>query len=96
MKDIAWILATHPDPKVRDAGEAIRLAERAAELTNHQDATILFTLAAAYAADDQFNAAVIIGQDALKLAADAGDKPLADRIRKQLELYDKQSKSKKF
>ena len=96
MKDIAWILATHPDPKVHNAGEAIRLAERAAELTNHQDATILFTLTAAYAADDQFNAAVIIGQDALKLAADAGDKPLADRIRKQLELYEKQSKSKKF
>jgi len=96
MKDIAWILATHPDPKVRNAGEAIRMAERAAELTKHQDATVLFTLSAAYAADDQFNAAVIIGQDALELAADAGDKPLADRIRKQMEIYKQQGKGKKF
>jgi tetratricopeptide (TPR) repeat protein len=96
MKDIAWILATHPDPKIRNAGEAIRFAERAAELTKHQDAPTLLTLAAAYAADEQFKAAVIIAQDALKLAADAGDNILADRIRKQLEIYEKQSKSKKF
>jgi len=96
MKDIAWILATHPDPRIRNAGEAIRLAERAAELTKHQDATVLLTLAAAYAADEQFKTAVIIAQEALRLAADAGDNLLANRTRKQLELYEKQSKSKKF
>ncbi len=83
----AWLLATHPDPNVHDASQAVELAERAAKLTRYQDARILDTLAAAYAAAGQFDRAVTTAQAALALAsADQADE-LANHIRKQLELY---------
>ncbi len=83
LNDAARILATHPDPKVRNANEAIHLAERAAELTNHQNVSILDTLALAYARAGHFDRAVTTIQTAIGLASAAR----ADRLREQLELY---------
>ena len=89
LNGIALILATHPDPKIRDAAQAIKLAQRAAELTKHQDARILNTLAAAYSAAGRFDQAIATAQKAIDLASAAGDHGLADYLRKQLELYKK-------
>jgi len=91
MYKLAEILATNPDPKVRDANQAIALAERAADLTRHQDMTILEILANAYAAGGQFDKAVTITETALNLASTAQNNEQAARIRSQLEFY-KQSK----
>jgi tetratricopeptide (TPR) repeat protein len=91
MNGIAWILATHPNFLVRTGDMAIRLAERAAELSQYQNFEILDTLAAAYAAGDRFDRAVSIAQAALELASAAKLNPQANQIRKRLELY-KQSK----
>jgi tetratricopeptide (TPR) repeat protein len=44
----AYVLASSQDPSLRDVPEAIRLAERAAELTGQGDATVLLTLAFTY------------------------------------------------
>jgi len=49
LNHMARILATHPDPKIRDISEAIVLGERAAKLTKYQNASILETLAGVYA-----------------------------------------------
>jgi len=87
LNGMAWILATHPNPKMRDGTQAVALAERAAELTKHQDANILKTLAAAYAAAGQRERAITTLQTALKLASAAGDDELANQIRSQLESY---------
>ena len=48
--NLAWILATYPDQKLRDAGQAIVFAERAAELTKYKDPAVLKTLMTAYTA----------------------------------------------
>ena len=85
LDNLAWILATHPNPTMRDGPGAVALAERAAELTKHQDANILKTLAAAYAAAGQRERAITTLQTAIKLAA--GDDELANQIRSQLESY---------
>lgn len=83
----AWILAAHPDPTVRDAREAVELARRAADLTDHEDPSILVTLAAAYAAASEFERAVTTAQLAIELA-DAAHRPdLTKTIRGHLELY---------
>ncbi len=87
MHSLARVLATHPDPTVRKPGEAIRLAQRAAELTGHRDPVVLDTLAAAYAAAGQFDRAVAVAQQALDLAAEVHADDLADPIRARLELY---------
>ena len=49
-KRAAWILATHPDPDVRDPAQAVVLAERAAQLVKRDNASMRDILAAAYAA----------------------------------------------
>jgi Flp pilus assembly protein TadD len=87
LNNIARILITQPDPKKRNPDEAVKAAERAAELTKHGDATILETLAAAYAAAGRFNEAVTAAQAAMELASAAQNKELSNRIRRQLELY---------
>jgi tetratricopeptide (TPR) repeat protein len=46
----AWLLATHPDPRLRNGAEAVALAERAARLASPPNPFILDLLAAAYAA----------------------------------------------
>jgi len=87
LNDIAWIRATHPDPEVRNAGQAIEFAERACELTGHKEAAILDTLAAAYAEAGRFGQAVTTARAAITLAEKAQAKELAEAIGKRLELY---------
>jgi len=93
--NLAWILATHPDPKIRDANQAVTLAERAADLTHRRNAMVLNALAAAYASAGLFDKAVTTAQTALSLASAEHNDQLADQLRKSLQLY-KQQKPPSF
>jgi Flp pilus assembly protein TadD len=73
LDEIAWLFATHPDPKVRDGQEAMRLAERACILTGRRIPALLDTLAAAYAEVGKFSTAVSTAGEALALARSSGD-----------------------
>jgi tetratricopeptide (TPR) repeat protein len=94
LHGLAWILATHPDPEVRDAIEAIDLAKRAQSLTfsEHDDVRVLDTLAAAYAATGRFDLAVSTVQKALALVSDSHQDEVTKQIRERLDLY-KQGKA---
>jgi tetratricopeptide (TPR) repeat protein len=61
------MLATCPEPDLRDGPRAVALARRAAELTHNQDANVLDTLAAALAEDGRFDEAAEIERRALAL-----------------------------
>jgi len=87
LNNLAWLYATHPDPAVRDAGQAVRMAEQAAGLTHHRQASVLETLAAAYANVGRYQQAVATARQARALAQSAGDQPLEQSLRRQLELY---------
>ena len=87
MNNLAWLLATHKDPKFRDPQEAVRLAERACQLTSHEDPSVLDTLAVAYAAANRFPEAVATAESAIELADSTGQKEMAEHIRKRLEFY---------
>ena len=87
LKGLAWILATHPDPGMRDTKRAIELAQRAVELTGRKDIMSLELLATAHAQAGQFDKAVAAEQAALDLASAAKDENLARRISDQLEIY---------
>ena len=50
LNNLAIILASSPDPKLRNLEEAITLAQRAAKVTGRQQADILATLARTYSA----------------------------------------------
>lgn len=55
----AWLLATDPDPSLRDSEKALAFAKKANELTNERDPGILDTLAAAFASNGDFDSALL-------------------------------------
>jgi hypothetical protein len=82
-----WILATHPDSHGLTDEVAVSLAQRAAELTQYREFEVLDTLAAAYAAANQFDRAVTTAETALALASEGRLNQRADEIRRRLKLY---------
>ena len=87
LKELAWILATHPDSAARKPDEAVKLAERAAEITRYKDPGILDVLAASYAAQGQFDRAVKAAVNGINRAEATNARELAASIRTRLELY---------
>jgi tetratricopeptide (TPR) repeat protein len=87
LNDLAWILATNPDAKVRNGTEAVELAERACRLMGDQDPLFVGTLAAAYAEAGRFEAAVQTAEKAERLASATGRDDLAKRNAQLQELY---------
>ena len=60
----AKVLATCPDPAVRNGAEAVRLAEQARDLAGTPDGVLYDTLAAAYAEAGRFDDAITAEQSA--------------------------------
>jgi tetratricopeptide (TPR) repeat protein len=87
LNDLAWLLATAPDSRLRDGPAAVQLAEKACQLSKYQVTTFVGTLAAAYAESGRFDDAVKSAQNAVALAMAANNERLADRNRELLELY---------
>ncbi|MBI4880356.1 MAG: hypothetical protein HY812_11960 [Planctomycetes bacterium] len=87
LNNLAWILAANPDGPLRDAAGAARLAERC-ELTAHEDADRLDTLAVAYAAAGRFADTRAATRKALELAAAGGLDRLAAEIQARLGLFE--------
>ncbi|MGA9451121.1 MAG: hypothetical protein WBW41_07230 [Verrucomicrobiia bacterium] len=88
MNNLAWVLATASDPKLRNGREAVRLAERACQLTQNKKAPLVSILAAAYAEAGRFNDAVITAQKARTLALEQGQNEIAARNEQLLKLYE--------
>ena len=87
LNNLAWALAASPDDELRNGAEAVRLAERACELTHYGQSLFIGTLAAAYAEAGRFPEAVATAEKAEQLATTAGSKKPAGENRQRLELY---------
>jgi tetratricopeptide (TPR) repeat protein len=87
MNNMAWLLATDPEVSIRNAAEAVRLAQGAAELAQDRDPTVLDTLAAAQAEAGRFEEALATAGKALDLAIAQGKTALANSLRARIELY---------
>ena len=87
MNNLAVLLATAPDPALRNGAEAVQLAERASSLSGSRNPVMLTTLAAAYAEAGRFSEAVASAQKAGELASIFKDDALLARNRELLELY---------
>jgi tetratricopeptide (TPR) repeat protein len=73
LDELAWLLATYPDPGSRDGAEAVRLAGHACDLTERKIPALLDTLAAAYAEAGDFPRAIGAAGEALNRARSSGD-----------------------
>ena len=87
LNNLAWILATDPDPKVRNGDEAVRLAERACQLVGFKTPMFIGTLAAAYAEAGNFEKAIEMGDAAYQTANSAGQTEVAEKNLELLKLY---------
>jgi spermidine synthase len=86
----ALLLATHPDPRDRDAEEAIRLARRAIKVTGNGDPGALEILAVAYAAAGRFAEATSAERDVLALATTTRNAELAAEATEALRRYERE------
>lgn len=78
LNQLAWWFSTHPDEEVRNGAEAVRLAERACALTRYKFASLLNTLAAAYAEAGRFSNAVDTARKAMSIAQSTHDENAID------------------
>jgi tetratricopeptide (TPR) repeat protein len=81
FRGVAWLMATCPDLKVRNAELALSAAEKAIELDGNDDYRTLDVLAAAQANLGQFETAQATMQKALQLAPQEVQGPLQARLR---------------
>jgi tetratricopeptide (TPR) repeat protein len=84
---LAWLHATSPVDRWRDAAAAVRLAEQATALTDHADPNYLDTLAAAYAEAGRFDDAVRVAEQTIALLADDEAAERQAEMRERLALY---------
>ncbi len=83
-RELVRILATCPDPELRDPAEAVRLAEAARDRADAPDADLLETLAVAYAAAGRSAEALRALEAALLRAEMASDRERARALRDRL------------
>lgn len=89
FQEIAWRLATEPDPNTRDADKALDLCRRARTLNllGYENVQVLDTMAVAYAAKGDFDSAVETAKGAIELAVRMKHGEWAGQIEKRLRLY---------
>jgi spermidine synthase len=87
LNNLAWIFATQENAKFRNGERAVELALRASDMNGSKDASLLDTLAAAYAEAGQFDQARRTAEKAVALAQSRGDRALARKIEQRLTLY---------
>ena len=87
MSSLAWLRATASDPRLRNGNEAVRLAERACQLTQNKEASQVGILAAAYAEAGRFSEATVAAEKAHALALAQEQKDVATRTEQLLKLY---------
>jgi len=83
--NLAWVLATAPDPSLRNGAKAVELAQLSLRVSDGKDPLFLHTLAAAYAETGQFPRALEVAERALSLSSDPG---LLYELRVEIGLYE--------
>ena len=83
QNELAWVLATCDDPKIRNPELAVKHASAACRISEFKDANYLDTLAVAYAAAENFPEAIEWLKRTIALTPEAARPALQSR----LELY---------
>ncbi len=87
MNNLAFLLATAPDPALRDGERAVRLARRALELGGRSHPGLLDTLAVALAETGRLDEALSTARRAAAIAEHVGMHDVAAEIRGRIPLF---------
>jgi tetratricopeptide (TPR) repeat protein len=85
--NLAWVLATSPDPSRRNGERAVELATSVAEGPGRGNPTVLRTLAVAYAETGRFSEAIETAQQAIAIAKATGNDGLAADLERNIAAY---------
>lgn len=88
LNNLAWILATAPDPGVRHGPRAMELARRAAEASGGANPGVLKTLAAAHAETGQMPEALEAARRAMQLAQEQGAAGLRVALEECIRMFE--------
>jgi tetratricopeptide (TPR) repeat protein len=83
---LAWLLATCPDAKLRDAKKSIGLAMESCQLTSWKSAQAIDTLATGYAESGDFDSAIQFEKQALQLTNSTPKR--LETFQQRLSLYE--------
>ncbi len=87
MNQLAWILAVSPSKQLRDGKRAVKLAEKL--VAQKENAHTLDTLAAAYAADGQFDKAISTQKKVIAILVNENQTDQLSRYLARLAAYEK-------
>ena len=85
--NLAWLLATTQNKNIRNADEALAIANKIVNLTSNKNPDALDTLAAALAAKGRYSEAVKILGRAIGIINSSGNKALLKDYKKRLKSY---------
>jgi len=88
LRNLAWLLATTEETELRNPDTAVKLAQRACEITGYSQIKELDILAGVYAAAGKFGQAVKTAQRSLEIAVSEQNSDLTEQIRARLQLYE--------
>jgi tetratricopeptide (TPR) repeat protein len=88
FNNLAWALATLPDEALRDGARSVELARRTLELDAEPDAGHLDTLAAAHAEAGDFDAAVRVMREAVRLESKRESSAILGALREHLATFE--------
>ena len=88
-RQMAWGLATHPDPRRRNGPMAVRLARQVCEAVNYRRPEMLDALAAALAETGNYEEAQRMARTALELAARTYTPAQLQPLKERLSLYER-------
>ena len=85
LNNFAWVLATSPNEKLRNAPRSIEMAMKACQLTDFKESHILSTLAAGYAEAGDFDSAIKWSTKSVELS----EGEARENLKQELESYQK-------
>ncbi|MBP1599090.1 MAG: hypothetical protein H6Q05_4467 [Acidobacteria bacterium] len=88
MNEAAYVMATSTDPADRNGAEAVKLAERAVQLSGYRNVEYLDTLGAAYAESGRFPEAIETVRRAIKMANALNQADYIDELQARIRLYE--------
>jgi Flp pilus assembly protein TadD len=87
VSNYTWVLAASPDPKIRNGKLAVELAQEASRAVGYRNLDLLRSLAAAFAANGQFEEARQTADRLITLAQENGREDAAAVLGQDREAY---------
>jgi tetratricopeptide (TPR) repeat protein len=85
--NFAWVLATSPDPALRNGARAVQLTENVLARAGRDNPSVLRAAGAAYAEAGQFDKAIALAEEALEITRAQGNQALSEDLQHNIANY---------